>query len=565
MSDYASMLNERLMRLSVKQGITLPTSFDSKNTLLTDELMSLAVINSSQANALLEEASGCQTLDPTLISFAQEFIEHIRLLIPGRVMFDRIVFPIKHESNQIHLVMSNPLDEDCISELESWTGSRITRYSCNSRSIKHELSRYFTGDASTPVSDAVTAIENANRAINRLRHEKREKTTDLFNNPFVIHVLKTILERAVGLGASDIHFEPQKGSFRIRARLDGVLQTFYSVESVLKEGIIPRIKMISGMNLSVIDSPQDGRINYHLVADREIDIRVSVLPSIFGEKAVLRILDKSKNRLRFSDLAVDDRQKALLVEALQRPNGLILVTGPTGSGKTSTLYSFLEELNTDSVNISTVEDPVEYELSGITQVNCNDDSLNFSTILKSFLRQDPDIIMVGEIRDFATADMAVKAALTGHLVFSTLHTNDAPGTVTRLVNLGVPPFLLASCGLTVIAQRLMRTICPHCKQPYSAKEAELTALGLEHEQMTFFKGTGCVACSSTGYKGRMSVMEILTVNDEIERLILEQRPVGEIKHAAIANGMTTLRDDALHKLKQGITTPEEVLRVTLEN
>jgi type IV pilus assembly protein PilB len=559
------MLNERLMRLSVKQGISIPKSFEVNNALLTDELMSLEVIDAVQANALLEDASGCQTLDPTLISFAQDFLDHIRLLIPSPVMFDRMVFPIKHEGNHVHLVMSNPLDEGCVAELESWTGSRITRYSCNSKNIVHELSRYFTKDDLAPVSDVEMAIENANRAINHLRHEKREKTTELFNSPFVIHVIKNILERAVGLGASDIHFEPQKGSFRVRARLDGVLQTLYLADSVLKEGIIPRIKMIAGMNLSIINTPQDGRINYHIISDREIDIRVSILPSIFGEKAVLRILDKSKNRLRFSDLAIDDKQKALLFEAIHKPNGLILVTGPTGSGKTSTLYSFLEELNTESVNISTAEDPVEYELPGITQVNCNDDALNFSIILRSFLRQDPDIIMVGEIRDLPTADMAVKAALTGHLVFSTLHTNDAPGTVTRLVNIGVPPFLLASCGLTIIAQRLIRTICQKCKEPYIPTATEVAALGLDQEQATFFKGTGCEACSATGYKGRMSVMEILTVNDEIERLILEQRPVGEIKHAAIANGMTTLRDDALNKLKMGVTTPEEILRVTLDN
>jgi type IV pilus assembly protein PilB len=564
-TDYVSMLNERLERLSIKQGIAVPESLPAKNTLLTDVLMAAGIIDCSLANNMLENASGCQTLDPTLIAFAQEFIDNMRLLIPGKVMFDRAVFPIKHEGNQVHLVMSNPLDEGCVAELESWTGSGITRYSCNSRNILHELARYFPKDECAPATDVETAIENANRAISHLRHEKKDKTAELYNNPYVIHVIKNILEKAVGLGASDIHFEPQKGSFRVRARLDGVLQTLYLTDSVLKEGLLPRIKMISGMNIAVINTPQDGRINYHIIAEREIDIRVSVLPSIFGEKAVLRILDKSKNRLRFSELTVADKQKAVLVEAIRRPNGLILVTGPTGSGKTTTLYSFLEELNTEGVNISTAEDPVEYELPGITQVNCNDEALSFSTILRSFLRQDPDIIMVGEIRDFPTADMAVKAALTGHLVFSTLHTNDAPGTITRLVNLGVPPFLLASCGLTVIAQRLIRTICKNCKQPYIPTAGEIAALGLDGEHGPLFKGTGCEVCSGTGYKGRMSLMEILTVNNEIERLILEQRPVGEIKHAAIANGMTTLRDDALSKLMEGVTTPEEILRVTLDS
>jgi len=244
----------------------------------------------------------------------------------------------------------------------------------------------------------------------------------------------------------------------------------------------------------------------------------------------------------------------------------MLVTGPTGSGKTTTLYAFLAELNTEGVNISTAEDPVEYELPGIIQVNCNDEQgTSFAAVLRSFLRQDPDIIMVGEVRDLETADMAVKASLTGHLVFSTLHTNDASGTITRIVNLGVPSFLLASCGLTVLAQRLIRKICPSCSEKFIPDDSVLNALNLPgDEAREFFHGAGCDACSGTGYKGRMSVMEILTVNDEIERLILEKRPVGEIKRAAVANGMISLRDDAVSKLFQGLTTPEEVLRVTLD-
>jgi type IV pilus assembly protein PilB len=563
--DYCKLLNEKVYRVAARKGINIQEFDVSQERLLIDFLMESGQLDSQQANILLEEAVGHQAIDPTLISFAKSFLEHSKLLLPADVLRSEYVFPVKHEGNHVHMIMANPLDESSEAKLEALTGSRIKKYCCNRKSIVAALEQYFPVTDVVQTEDPEAVIELAANAINKSNNEKRNDIWECINNAHVIHLLKLFMGSTVHLGASDIHFEPQKDTFRVRARLDGVLHTMFQADAIVREGVIPRIKMISGMNLEIKNIPQDGRIDYHVVQGKEIDIRVSILPTIYGEKAVLRILDKGKNRLKLQDLAMDEGQKVLLLEAIHKPNGLLLVTGPTGSGKTSTLYAFLAELNKDAVNISTAEDPVEYELPGIIQVNCDDEKgTSFAAALRSFLRQDPDIIMVGEIRDLETADMAVKAALTGHLVFSTLHTNDAAGTITRIVNLGVPSFLLASCGLTVLAQRLIRTICPSCKEQFVPEDPVLNALNLAKDEMDFFHGTGCTVCSGTGYKGRMSVMEILTVNDEIERLILDKRPVSEIKRAAVANGMVTLRDDAVNKLSQGLTTPEEVLRVTLD-
>ncbi len=565
MPEYNKLLNEKIFRVALRQGISVSDIKGTEDSSILDCLMDKNLLNSQQANSILEEASGCQAIDPTLISFARSFLDHAKLLLPVDVLHQEFVFPVKHESNHVHMIMANPLDEKCEAKLEALTGARIKKYCCNSKSISTALDQYFPLLESADPDVPEVVIEHAVSTIQRIYNEKKNDVWTIINNARVIHLLRLFLESIVQLGASDIHFEPQKDTFRIRARLDGVLHKMYETDRIVKEGIIPRIKMISGVNLETDNVPQDGRIDFHVVREKEIDIRVSILPTIYGEKAVLRILDKGKNRLKLQDLAMDERQKALLTEAIHKPNGLLLVTGPTGSGKTTTLYAFLAELNKEEVNISTAEDPVEYELPGIIQVNCDDEKgTSFAAALRSFLRQDPDIIMVGEIRDLQTADMAVKAALTGHLVFSTLHTNDASGTITRIVNLGVPSFLLASCGLTVLAQRLIRTICQSCKEKYIPEDAVLNALNMRGEDMDFYHGSGCDSCSGTGYKGRMSVVEILTVNDEIERLILEKRPVSEIKREAVANGMITLRDDAIHKLSQGLTTPEEVLRVTLD-
>jgi len=567
LNSSLQVLNEALQRALGRQGKSDLAAMELPlDTLLTDALVSSGQITLSDANALLEESTGFAAINPEFISFAPVFLEHMRLLVPRTLATAAQVLVIKHERNFVHMLMANPLDEECVARMEALTNSRIQRYVCATSGILKAIQTFYPAGVEPSVEDMDAVVDQASRAVNRIRNEGRDDLWEYINNAYVIRLLRLIFHELVQAGASDIHFEPQRDCLRVRSRQDGVLSTVWSVPLSLQQGIIPRLKMISGVNLEVDDAPQDGRIDYHLVNDREIDVRVSVLPTIHGEKIVLRILDKGKNRLTIKDLDLETDDESLLLDVIQRPNGLLLVTGPTGSGKTSTLYAFLAELNQPEVNISTAEDPVEYELNGITQVNCAEGgSLTFSKVLRSFLRQDPDVIMVGEIRDLETADMAVKAALTGHLVLSTLHTNDAPGAVARIVNLGVPPFLIASCGLTVLAQRLVRKICRECSEVFTPDASLVKALGLEADQeYAFYRGRGCSQCRGTGYKGRIAVMEILTVNDEIERMILEQRAVSDLMRAAIDNGMTTLRQAALAKMLAGLTSPEEVLRVTLE-
>ena len=566
MPDYLEKLNSRLKNLLRQQEIPFDTQALPQDQIITDFLIEQGTVTRSAANNLLSEACGTQSIDPGLISYAGSFIAHSTMLIPLETAIKERLFAIKHEENIVHLVMSNPLDESVVSRIEALTGSRIHRYSCCSEGIIEAIRKNYQGKVDKLPQDVDTAIDLTARTISRIRNEDTGDMWGVINNAQTINLLRLIMTGMVNSGASDIHFEPQKDGFRVRARLDGVLHEMWNMPRAVQFGIVPRLKMISGMVIEDDSAPQDGRIDYHLVPEREIDIRVSALPSIYGEKVVLRILDKGKNRLKMKDLSLSPSAFSLLNEVIHRPSGLLLVTGPTGSGKTTTLYAFLAELNTPSVNISTAEDPVEYELPGITQVNCdNEKGLSFAAVLRSFLRQDPDIIMVGEIRDFETADIAVKASLTGHFVLSTLHTNDAASTVTRLVNIGVPPYLLSSCGVTILAQRLVRKICSNCREEFTPARETVAALGLDDFSMSFYRGTGCARCSGTGYKGRMAVMEIMAVDNRLEKMILEQRPAGELKKAAVENGMETLREDALRILKQGITTPEEVLRVTLES
>jgi type IV pilus assembly protein PilB len=566
MSDYVDILNAKLESLLRQQKIPCNAGELPQGRIVTDFLVEQGVISRGVANNLLSEACGTQSIDPGLISYDTSFIAHVTLLIPLETALKERVFAIKHEENLVHLVMANPFDEGVAARIEALTGSRLHRYSCCSEGIVEAIRNNYQGKTERLPREVDDAIDFTSRAISRIRNEDVENVWAVINNAHTINLLRLVMTRMVNSGASDIHFEPQKDTFRIRARLDGVLHVMWEMPRAVQYGIVPRLKMISGMVMEDDEAPQDGRIDYHLVPDREIDIRVSALPSIYGEKVVLRILDKGKNRLKMNDLSLAPDAFALLNEVIHRPSGLLLVTGPTGSGKTTTLYAFLSELNTPSVNISTAEDPVEYELPGITQVNCdNEKGLGFAAVLRSFLRQDPDIVMVGEIRDFETADIAVKASLTGHFVLSTLHTNDAASTVTRLVNIGVPPYLLSSCGVTILAQRLVRKICMECREEFSPPDETVRALGLENEEeVSFYRGRGCEKCSGTGYKGRMAVMEIMTVDSRLEKMILEQRPAGEMKKAAIENGMVTLREDALRVLRQGLTTPEEVLRVTLD-
>lgn len=382
----------------------------------------------------------------------------------------------------------------------------------------------------------------------------------------IVRLVNGILIKAATLGVSDIHIEPYEKSFRVRYRLDGVLRKAMGLPLKIRNAVISRIKIMAQLDIAERRLPQDGRIKMRFGRNREMDFRVSVVPTLWGEKVVLRLLDKSNLQLDMTKLGFEENQLQQFKAAIHRPYGMVLVTGPTGSGKTTTLYSALAELNKETDNIMTAEDPVEFNLPGINQVQMHEEiGLNFATALRSFLRQDPDIIMVGEIRDFETAEIAIKAALTGHMVLSTVHTNDAPSTVNRLLNMGIEPFLVASATNLILAQRLGRRICPKCKEEAKVPPQALLELGVPEEEIPkvrVFRGRGCDNCLGTGYKGRIAFYEVMPVGEEIRELILVGTSASDIKREAMRLGMMTLRQSGIMRMKEGITTIEEVIRCT---
>ena len=382
----------------------------------------------------------------------------------------------------------------------------------------------------------------------------------------IVKLVNGIFVNAIKAGASDIHLEPYETSLRVRFRVDGVMYTVMTLPTKIKAALTSRVKIMSRLDIAERRLPQDGRIKLKLGKKREIDFRVSTLPTLFGEKTVLRLLDKSNLQVDLAKLGFEKKQLDDFMTAIEKPYGMVLVTGPTGSGKTTTLYSALNHLNKPGINIMTAEDPVEYNFMGINQVQVKEEiGLTFASSLRSFLRQDPDIIMVGEIRDFETAEIAVKAALTGHLVLSTLHTNDAPSTISRLLNMGIEPFLVSSSVILILAQRLARKICTQCKEEEKVPPQALIKVGFSEEEAQTakcFRGKGCPNCNNTGYRGRIALYEVMPIGDEVRELILEGASANEIKKAGVRLGMKSLRMSGIGKVKEGVTSIEEVLRVT---
>jgi type IV pilus assembly protein PilB len=415
------------------------------------------------------------------------------------------------------------------------------------------------GDFDALVTGAVDKVEVVEGS------DEGEMKADDIDAP-VIKLVNGILINAIKLGASDIHFEPYERTFRVRYRVDGVLRKALGLPIQIKNATVSRLKIMSRLDIAEKRLPQDGRIKLRL-GKREMDFRVSVLPTLFGEKVVLRLLDKSALQLDMTRLGFEEGALRQFHEAIHKPVGMVLVTGPTGSGKTTTLYSALSELNKEVDNITTAEDPIEFNFMGINQVQMHEEiGLTFASALRSFLRQDPDIIMVGEIRDFETAQIAIQSALTGHLVMSTLHTNDAPGTITRLVDMGIEPFLITSSVLLILAQRLVRKICTECKEPFKVNPKLLLGLGVprgEIDGFAVYKGKGCSLCSNTGYKGRVGLYEVMPLWDDLKELVLSRASSLDIKKEAIRQGMKTLRRAGVEKINEGMTTIEEVLRTTM--
>jgi type IV pilus assembly protein PilB len=517
-------------------------------------------------------------------------------LIPAKTAKKYQVVPISRTGGTLTLAMADPTNVFALDDIKFMTGYNVEPVVASETSIEDSIMKYYesggfaagkadidAGDYSLDgmeeagfegemqagsvmdVDEFDTLVQGAVDDVEVVEDSDEEFLSGEVDAP-IVKLVNGVLIRAYKMKVSDIHIEPYEKIMRVRYRLDGVCKTMMNLPLKIRNAVISRVKIMSKLDIAERRLPQDGRIKMKLGRRAEIDFRVSVLPTLFGEKIVLRLLDKSNLQLDMTKLGFEEQALADFKEAIHKPYGMVLVTGPTGSGKTTTLYSALAELNTDDVNIMTAEDPVEFNLMGINQVQMHDEiGLNFAASLRSFLRQDPDIILVGEIRDYETAEIGIKAALTGHMVLSTLHTNDAPATINRLLNMGVEPFLVASAVIMVVAQRLARKVCESCKQAMEVPAKALVDIGFTEEeasQITCYKGEGCTTCGGTGYKGRVALYEAMVVTDEVKEIVLQGGTTFEIKEAAIRGGMRTLRMSGLQKIIEGVTTVEEVLRVT---
>ncbi|MDI6601933.1 MAG: GspE/PulE family protein [Thermoanaerobacteraceae bacterium] len=468
------------------------------------------------------------------------------------------LIPIRKDQDGLCVAMTDPLDIFAIDDVSIATGMNVKPFIATAADVEKAINRYYGRQ------EAERTAKDFKREYG-VGNEAAEVSEDVANAP-AVRLINLIIEQGIEGRASDIHIEPTEDDVRIRFRIDGELHEIMRPSKDTLGPIITRIKIMANLNIAEQRLPQDGRIET-IVNGKELDIRVSVLPTINGEKAVLRLLDKQNFLITRDKLGLNADEMNKYTSFLRHPHGIILVTGPTGSGKTTTLYTMLEEINTEDKNIITVEDPVEYTIPGVNQVQVNEKiGLDFAGVLRSVLRQDPDIIMVGEIRDSETAEIAVRAAITGHLVLSTLHTNDAAGAVTRLMDMGVEPYLLSSSLVGVIAQRLVRKICPNCKVSYDADEVEKRLLGLpEDTNLKLYRGRGCAACNRTGYRGRQGIFEMLPITKEIKRLINSGASDDDIKGQAIKDGNRVLKDSARELVLNGITTLEEMTRLTYED
>ncbi len=488
-------------------------------------------------------------------------------VMPADMAQKYMVIPYSRVDSTLHVAMADPTDLNAMDDIKFRTGLAVEVSIATESQIRKALDQFYdTGMAVDNVLDEFDDddVEALSAEASDLDVNDAAKMAD---EAPVVKLVNYILKEAIVKKASDIHVEPYEKIFRVRFRIDGALYEVIKPPMKLRNPVISRLKIMSRLDIAERRLPQDGRIKLKLGKGRDMDFRVSVLPTLFGEKVVMRLLDKSNLQLDMTKLGFEEKPLVWFKEAIHRPFGMVLVTGPTGSGKTTTLYSALSELNTIDVNISTAEDPVEFNLHGINQVQMHEEiGLTFASALRSFLRQDPDIIMVGEIRDFETAEIGVKAALTGHMVLSTLHTNDAPQTINRLLNMGVEPFLVASSVNLVLAQRLARRVCPQCKTEIEPPVEALRDLGVKMEDIgTFpvYEGSGCNLCSNTGFKGRIALYEVMPMFDEIKELVLAGASAMEIKREAIRLGMDTLRVAGINKLKDGVTTINEVARSTM--
>ena len=486
-------------------------------------------------------------------------------LIPADLATKNVVLPLKREGRTLTVAMADPTNMGVVDDLKFITRYDVFPVLAGEQTLRGIIDRHYQG-SDQQLQDILKDMEGQSEDVEIVEDLEDEAATQAqIDDAPVVKLINGLLTDAVRRGASDIHIEPFEFEMRVRYRIDGALLEVMKPPLKMKAALTSRIKILSQLNIAERRVPQDGRLKLKM-GNRVIDFRVSVLPVLFGEKIVLRILDKGNLTLDLSKFGFEKKAEEDLMAAILNPYGMVLVTGPTGSGKTTTLYSALSRINTIESNIMTAEDPVEYNLMGINQVLVrNEIGLTFAAALKAFLRQDPNIIMIGEIRDLETGSIAIKAALTGHLVLSTLHTNDAPSTITRMIDMGIEPFNVASAVNLVVAQRLVRRICKDCAAPATYKPEEIKSLGLTPEQgkqMQFMKGKGCDTCSGTGYKGRAGLYEVMALSPELRRMILRSASVADIQAMAVKEGMLTLRMDGLKKIERGVTTLEEVVKET---
>ena len=563
-------LGELLVRNSAISNQQLAKALEDQKASggrLGESLIKLGFIKELDLVCFLSKQYGMPSVNLTEIVIPPEVIK----IIPIDVAIKYQVIPVSLRDSTLIVAMVDPSNIFAIDDIKFLTGYRIEALVAPESSMKQALDMHY--GTTKGLDTLLEGMETEG-----VEYIGEEETVNISNlkeaseDAPVIRLVNAILTDAIKKRASDIHVEPYEKSFRIRFRMDGTLYEMMKPPLKMKNAMISRLKIMARLDIAERRLPQDGRIKLKMGKDTEMDFRVSVLPTLFGEKVVLRLLDKSNLQLDMTKLGFMDEQLGHFREAIYRPFGIVLVTGPTGSGKTTTLYSALSELNKTTENISTAEDPVEFNLAGINQVQIHEEiGLTFANALRSFLRQDPDIILVGEIRDFETAEIAIKAALTGHLVLSTLHTNDAPSTVNRLLNMGIEPFLVSSATNLILAQRLVRKICQECKEPITISPESFVKLGVQKEEyeqykdITFYKGKGCDICNNTGYKGRLALYEVMPISEPIKELILQGASAMDIKREAIRQGLQTLRRSGISKLLGGVTSLEEVLKTTVRD
>jgi type IV pilus assembly protein PilB len=567
-------MSQRLGDLLVKQGVITADQLGQavqaqrvSGARLTSLLVKLGFVTDEDVTNFLSRQYGVPAINLSYFEVDHAVVK----LIPYETAKRYEVLPLSRVGASLTLAMSDPTNVFAMDDIKFMTGFNIEPVVASEQAILEHIDKVYGSSTEQDLEQVMQQFGDAAEANLEIETDEEELSLSQLEKAAdeapIVKLVNIILADAVKRGASDIHLETYEKEYRVRFRIDGVLQTVMTPPQKLKDAVTSRVKIMAKLDISEKRLPQDGRIMLKMViggARKELDFRVSTLPTLWGEKVVLRLLDKENLRLDMTRLGFEPDSLAKFERAILKPYGMVLVTGPTGSGKTNTLYSSISRLNQPGVNIMTAEDPVEFQLPGINQVQMKEQiGLNFAAALRAFLRQDPNIILVGEIRDFETAEIAIKAALTGHLVLSTLHTNGAPETISRLMNMGIEPFLVATSVHLICAQRLVRRLCPECAEAVEVPYQSLVEAGFtpsEAKSVKIMKGRGCDNCHSTGYRGRIGLYEVMEVDDEVRELILVGASAMELKKKAIEHGMITLRRSGLTKVMQGLTTMEEVAR-----